>query len=151
MNPMKMFLLSWLLILAMTPCVFAVEVAPRISDREIIEGLAELREGQKSANRRFDDVNQRFDDVNKRFDDVNKRFDDVNKRFDDMNRRFDTIQWMFGLFITISIVLMGTMSRVLWNQQQQLTAMKTSLETFKDELAFLKGLVEKLLPPRAVL
>jgi|GEM_PF-509443 len=83
----------------------AVDVAPRISDREIIEGLSELKQGNRDMNHRIGDLNQninkriddltqnvnkRFDDVNKRFDDVNKRFDDVNKRFDDVNKRFDS-------------------------------------------------------------
>ncbi|MBI5186814.1 MAG: hypothetical protein HZA01_13965 [Nitrospinae bacterium] len=157
--------------------VFAVETAPRISDREIIESLAELKAGQKalgqrlddmnnSVNGRFDDVNKRFDDmnnsVNKRFDDVNKRFDDLqestNKRFDDINGRFDILQWMFGLFITVALSLMGIMGRILWNQQKKLTQIETSLEAQKEELSFLKSLIEKLqslieklLPPRGVL
>ncbi len=69
----------------------AVEVAERISDREIVERLTRIEEGHKSLNNRFDDVNKRFDDVNKRFDDVNRRFDDVNKRIDDVNKRIDDL------------------------------------------------------------
>lgn len=76
----------------------AIEPAKRISDKEVIERLTRLEEGQKALNKRFDDMNHSF---NKRFDDMNhslnKRFDDMNhtfdKRFDDMNRsinqRFD--------------------------------------------------------------
>ena len=156
---------------------FAVDAAPRISDREIIEGLADIRgdikelkaeikrldEGQKAIDRRLDDmnnsVNKRFDDMN---DSVNKRFDDmnnsVNKRFDDVNKRFDTIQWMLGLFITVALSLMGIMGRILWNQQKKLTQIETSLEAQKEEISFLKTLIEKLqtlieklLPPRGVL
>jgi septal ring factor EnvC (AmiA/AmiB activator) len=175
--------------------VLAVEVAPRISDREIIENLANIRgdikelkaeikrldEGQiaiqqqinglkESTNKWLDDINKRFDDmnnsVNKRFDDmnnsVNKRFDDLqestNRRFDDINGRFDILQWMFGLFITVALSLMGIMGRILWNQQKKLTQIETSLEAQKEELSFLKSLIEKLqslieklLPPRGVL
>jgi peptidoglycan hydrolase CwlO-like protein len=171
--------------------VLAVEIAPRISDREIIESLAELKAGQKaleqrfddmnnSVNKRLDDINKRFDDINKRFDDlqestnnrfddVNKRLDDINKRFgdlqestnnrfDDINGRFDILQWMFGLFITAALSLMGIMGRILWNQQKKLTQIETSLEAQKEELSFLKSLIEKLqslieklLPPSGVL
>jgi hypothetical protein len=159
----------------------AVEIAPRISDKEIITGLAELKAGQnaiqlrindlkestqlqlnelkESTNKRFDDVNKRFDDVNKRFDDVNKRFDDVNRRFDDVNNRFvdingrfddlngrfddlngrfDILQWMFGLFITVALSLLGVMGRLLWNQQKKMTWMGASIETQKDEFSFLR-------------
>ena len=44
----------------------AVDVAPRISDREIIESLATLKQGQadltRSIDKRFDSVNQRITD-----------------------------------------------------------------------------------------
>ena len=46
----------------------AVEVVPRISDREIIESLTILKQGQIALNKRFEDVNQRFEDVNSRID-----------------------------------------------------------------------------------
>ena len=56
------------------PLAFAVDVAPRISDREIIESLAELKEGQRALNQRLNDLtastNSRFDDMNKRLNDL---------------------------------------------------------------------------------
>ena len=135
--------------------VFAVEVAPRISDKEIIESLAELKAGQKALQQQINDLKE---STNKRLDDTNKRFDDINRRFDDINRRFDTIQWMLGLFITVALSLMGIMGRILWNQQKKLTQIETSLEAQKEEISFLKTLIEKLqtlieklLPPRGVL
>jgi predicted PurR-regulated permease PerM len=86
--------------LSMAALASAVEVAPRITDREIIEGLSVLKQGNQDINKRIDDVNNRIDDliqsVNKRFDDVNNRIDDltqsVNKRFDDVNRRIDDLK-----------------------------------------------------------
>ncbi len=97
----------WMAMVSIAP---AIEVAPRISDREIIEGLSELKQGNRdlndrmgdlnqSINKRIDDTNNRIDDltqgVNKRFDDlnqsVNKRFDDTNKRIDDTNKRIDDL------------------------------------------------------------
>ncbi len=138
---------------------FAVETAPRISDREIIEGLSNIRgdvkelraeikrldEGQKSLEKRFDDMNSS----------VNKRFDDMNNS---VNRRFDTLQWMLGLFITVAISLMGIMGRILWTQQKRLTQIETTLEAQKEEISFIKALIvklqsliESLLPPRSVL
>ena len=178
----KSLLLLFLLVpLFSYSAAFAVETAPRISDREIIEGLSTIRgdikelrteikrldDGLKSLEKRFDDmncsVNKRFDDMN---NSVNKRFDDmnnsVNKRFDDMNnsvnRRFDALQWMLGLFITVAISLMGIMGRILWTQQKRLTQIETTLEAQKDEISFIKALIvklqsliESLLPPKGVL
>jgi hypothetical protein len=43
------------------------------------------------------------------------------------------------------------MGRMLWIHQAGLTQIKTSLETQKDELVFLKTLIERLLPPKGVL
>jgi len=121
--------------------LLAIETAPRISDSEIVERLTRLEEGQKNLEKRFDDVNRRFDDVNRRFDDLRS----------EMNSRFNTLQWMLGLFITITLVILGFVLRMQWQMHRRQTRMETILETHKDEIAFLKSLIEKLLPPKAVL
>ena len=168
--------------------VWAVERSPRITDREIVERLTRLEEGQKTLSKRIDDLdaklNKRIDDTNKRIDDLgaklNKRIDDlraemngkfdtVNKRIDDlraemnsrfeamdsrfkaMNSRFDTLQWMLGLFITISLVILGFVLRMQWQMGKRQTSMEATLKAHKEELDFLKSLIEKLLPPKGVL
>ena len=55
----------------------AVEVAPRISDREIIESLAEIKAGQQAMQQRFEAIDQRFNDMEKRSE---QRFNDMEKR-----------------------------------------------------------------------
>ena len=59
----KGWLLTLFLILA-SPAAMAVDIAPRISDREIIEALTELKVGQKvlkeTMDQRFEAVDQRF-------------------------------------------------------------------------------------------
>ena len=78
------------------PFAFAVQGNLSLSNKEIIERLAKLQEGQKGLNRRMGDVNKRIDDVNKRIDDVNKRIDDVKddlgKRIDDVNKGVDDVR-----------------------------------------------------------
>jgi exonuclease VII large subunit len=77
--------------------VSAVEVAPRISDREIIESLAELKAGQKALEARMD---QRFDafqrQIDERFGAVDQRFDAFQRRieesFEAVHQRFDAFQ-----------------------------------------------------------
>ena len=134
------------------PAVFAVETAPRISDREIIEGLSTIRGDINELRATIrGDVNELRVEI-KRLDEGQKA---LEKRFDG---RFDVLQWMFGLFITVAISLMGIMGRILWSQQKRLTQIETSLEAQKEEIAFIKALIEKLqsfieklLPPRGVL
>ena len=148
----KRALLSILFLFLALSDIFAVDVAPRISDREIVERLARLEEGQKTLNKRIDDLrsemNDRFAIVDKRIDDLRS---EMNGRFDAMNGRFDTLQWTLGLFITIALVILGFVLRLQWQMARRQTQMETALETQKDELAFFKGLIEKLLPPRGTL
>ncbi|MBI5186978.1 MAG: hypothetical protein HZA01_14805 [Nitrospinae bacterium] len=145
------FLLLLFIILCHVP-VLAVETAPRISDREIIENLSDLRGDIKELKAGQKALEQRFDDMN---NSVNKRFDDMNNS---VNKRFDILQWMLGLFITVALSIFGVMGRILWNQQKKLTQIEATLEAQKEELSFLKSLIEKLqslieklLPPRGVL
>ena len=131
----KIIIITCLIIGILTPSLLiAVERAPRISDREIVERLTKLEEGQKSLEKRFDDVNRRIDDLRS-----------------EMNSRFDTMQWMFGLFIMIALVILGFVLRMQWQMHRRQTRVETTLEVHKDDLAFLKNLIEKLLPPKGVL
>jgi len=114
--------------------LIAIERAPRISDKEIVVRLTRLEEGQKNLERRLDDLRS-----------------EMNSRFEGVDNRFDTLQWMLGLFITIALVILGFVLRMQWQMHRRQTRMETILETHKDELSFLKGLIEKLLPPKDVL
>jgi hypothetical protein len=84
---------------------FAIERAPRISDREIIERLTRLEGGQAQLRaemiQRFEAVNQRFEAVNQRFEGINQRFEGINQRFEAVNERItdlrETMLWGFGL------------------------------------------------------
>ena len=129
--------------------VYAVDVATRISDVEIIERLTRLEEGQK----RLDDSIKTLDiNLNKRIDDLNKRMDNrIDDLRSEMNSRFDTLQWMFGVFITVALLIFGFILRMQWQMHRRQTQMETILGTQRDELAFIKGLIEKLLPPKGVL
>lgn len=123
----------------------AVQVAPRITDREIVERLTRLEEGQRALNKRIDDVNKRIDGLERS---LNKRIDDLRV---EMNDRFNTLQWMLGFFITISLVILGFVSRMQWQMQKRQTSLEAMLRAHEKELAFLKNLIEKLLPPKGVL
>jgi len=162
-------------VLLFSSMAFAVQKAPRITDREIVERLTRLEDGQKALNKRIDDLdnklnkriddlraemNSKFADVNKRIDDVNRRIDDLraemngrfsdlrsemNARFDSMNARFDTLQWMLGLFITIALVILGFVLRMQWQMNKRVTALEAVQAKQGEELVTIRGLVEKVI------
>ncbi|MEK7297063.1 MAG: hypothetical protein AAB069_04095 [Planctomycetota bacterium] len=149
-------ILVFAIFFALQRSVIAVDAAPHISDREIVESLTEMRgdikrleDGQKKLGEELQTVEWR---INKRMDD---KFADLrsemNGRFDDVNHRFDTLQWMFGLFVTIALVILGFVLRMQWQMHQRQTRIETVLETQRDELSFIKGIIEKLLPPKGTL
>ena len=142
----KVIIFTGLMVILLVPMVAAaVEKAPRITDREIVERLTRLEEGQKALNERIDGLGK---SLNKRIDDLHT---EMNGRFQAMDKRFDTLQRMLGLFITISLVILGFVLRMQWQMQRRQTGLEATLNAHKDELAFLKNLIEKLLPPKEVL
>ncbi|SHF42795.1 Protein of unknown function [Desulfacinum infernum DSM 9756] len=116
----------------------AVETAPRITDREIVERLSRLEEGQRSLEARLDGLERS----------LNKRIDDLRA---EMNARFDTLQWTLGLFITVALVILGFVLRLQWQMHRRLTRLETIQEKQGRDLDFVKSLIEKLLPPKGVL
>ena len=62
-------------VLIIPSLLLAVERAPRISDREIVERLTKLEEGQKNLEKRIDGVNKRIDDLRSQ---MNSRLDDLH-------------------------------------------------------------------------
>jgi len=53
----------WLLLCLLPTLTSAVEVAPRVTDREIIESLAAIKAQLSAHDTRFDAIDQRFYDV----------------------------------------------------------------------------------------
>lgn len=85
----------------------------------IEERLIRLEEGQKSLEKRFDDLtlqmNNRFNDISNRFNDMNDRFDDMNNRFDDINSKFSWLYIMLSSIIALNGVVVGS---VVWLARQ---------------------------------
>ncbi len=106
----------------------ALETAPSLSDREIIERLTRLEEKQKALEKRIDILEE-----------------NMNKRFDDMNKRFDVLMWMIGLFVSIVSVILGFVIRIQWQMNKRLSSVEATLVVQRDEISFLKGIIEKLI------
>jgi len=115
-----------LLLFFFVPVASAVDVAPRISDREIIESLAELKEGQRALRQQISDLQastqRQIDDLKTS---IQQQLDDQKasnqQQFDMFQRQFDTLQSTLWLFITIALVILGAMGKILWEHQKQLT------------------------------
>jgi exonuclease VII large subunit len=125
---LRLHILALCLLILSGGSVHAVEVAPRISDREIIESLTELKAGQQQVNQRLDDLqvqmDKRFEAVDQRFESIDKRLDDLqtqmDKRFEAVDQRFEAMQQMMDKRFEVVDQRFESMDKRL-DQQFQLT------------------------------
>jgi predicted PurR-regulated permease PerM len=112
---------------------YAYETAPRISDREIIESLVELKQGQKNMNQRFEDMNQRFEDMNQRFENMNQSF----------NQRFESMQnLMLALFGSAMAFVLGMLGYIIWDRKTAQQPFKRRLYNLENEFVELEEQLE---------
>ena len=126
---------------------YALKVAPRITDREIVEKLTRLEAGQAAINQRIDDLNnqlnQRINDVsnrlNQRIDDVNKRIDDLDKkltqRIDDTNQRISDLYDITLTMFAILAALMGALfGYIIWDRRTMMKPVQERLERLEKDI-----------------
>ncbi len=155
----NLLLLITLLINCLPIYAQAVEVAPRISDREIIESLAnlrgdikELKGGQQALNQRIDGLNQqlsqRIDGLNQQ---LSQRIDGLNQqlsqRIDDMNQRLDQriddmgqqlsqrINLVENLILTMLAAVFGLIGYIVWDR-------KTAMRPLENRLVHIESALE---------
>jgi hypothetical protein len=83
----------------------AIEVAPRITDREIVERLTRLEEGQKFIIQHFE---QRFDDMNQR-----------------ITEQHQTMLALYGSLVALIIALFGY---IAWDRRTMFRPLKERIE-----------------------
>ncbi len=105
------------LLLAAVPTQ-AVDVAPRITDREIVERLTRLEEGQKNLDKRLSDM-QAFNE---------QRFASIDQRFTDLQ---NTMLSLFGAMIALIIALFGY---IAWDRRTMFKPMIARLERIERDL-----------------
>ncbi|MEA1967233.1 MAG: hypothetical protein U9N77_03320 [Thermodesulfobacteriota bacterium] len=110
--------------------VLALETAPAITDREVVEKLAKLEAGQQALNQRISDLRSEMKSGQEALRSEMKLGQEAqDKRFDDLNQRIgDAIYIMttiFGTVIALIAVLIGYM---LWDRR---TMMKPVIERVK--------------------
>ena len=114
-----------LILFSISAEVSGMKVAPRISDREIIEALTELKAGQKAIQQQIADLK----------DSTNKQIADTNRRIDELK---DFMFWGFGILFAGMFTLVGF---VLWDRR---TALSPAIRKNK-ELEEREDRVEKAL------
>ncbi|PXF52166.1 MAG: hypothetical protein C4B57_11340 [Deltaproteobacteria bacterium] len=116
----------------------AVEVAPRITDREIIQGLAEIKGEIRGIKARLDSVDKRFEQVDKRFEQVDKRFDvmqhNMDNRFDSIEKKIDQLVLlmtsMVGAFAAIVAITIGF---AIWDRRTAVRPLQAQIWLLENE------------------
>ena len=91
------FFILFFFILSLPVSILAVEVAPRISDREIIEKLTGLEAGQEALR-----------------SEMNQRFEAVDQRFEALESQYDRI---WNLILVVLAGIMGLIGFIIWDRK----------------------------------
>ena len=130
-------IITLLLALSYPRGVVAVEIAPRISDREIIERLTKLEEGQKRLEESLgakiqantEAITQLRTDMNTQFERIEKQFDRVNAQLD---RMFQLTLAILGAFAAI---VAATIGFALWDRRTMIRPFESKVKEIEEELA----------------
>jgi cytochrome c-type biogenesis protein CcmH/NrfG len=139
---MKHIIIFLFMLTGFSTGLHAVEVAPRISDREIIESLAELKAGQKSLqtimNERFKVVEQRFISTDQRFMSLEQRFTSIDQRFEQADKRFDQVDKRFDQIWSLMLVMLagifGLIGFIVWDRKTAMKPLEQRLDRIENEL-----------------
>ena len=86
------FVVMTLLLLSVPAAPQTVERAPRITDREIIEGLIRLAEGQKALRQLLSGHEQRFTAIDQRFTLIERRLANAEQRLTSVEQRLASVE-----------------------------------------------------------
>jgi hypothetical protein len=126
------------LILFFFPAIsMAIEVAPRISDREIVERLTRLEErltrleeGQKAILREMD----------KRFEAMDKRFEEMDKRFEAMDKRFEALDGKIDLLANIfTVIVVSVIGFAIWDRRTMTRPFEIKVKSIEKEISETQG------------
>ncbi|MBW1972182.1 MAG: hypothetical protein JRI44_05010 [Deltaproteobacteria bacterium] len=111
----------------------AIETAPRITDREIIEALTRIEIRQNNLEKEIAqlrvDMNEQFRKIDKQFDRIDKQFDRMDKQFDRMGKQFDR---MVNIISAIVIAFFGivavTIGFALWDRRTMIRPFEAKIK-----------------------
>ena len=109
----------------------AVEAAPRITDREIIQGLAEIKGEIRGIKARLDSVDKRFEQVDKRFDvmqhNMDNRFDSIEKKIDQL------VLLMTGMVGAFAAIVAITIGFAIWDRRTAVRPLQAQIWLLENE------------------
>ena len=150
---------AWLLILMMLPAtLWAVEIAPRITDREITEKLArleagqealrsemksgqealrsEMKSGQEALSLRISDLRAEMKSNQESLRaEMKSGMEALGKRLDDLNERLaDTNATMLVLFTSLIGLIVALFGYMIWDRRTMMKPVSEKLERFEREV-----------------
>ncbi len=123
MKKRNTILVGALILFFMPVFAAAVDVAPRITDLEIVERLARLEAGQQAIIREID----------KRFEAIDKRFEVMDKRFDAMDRKIDLLA---GIFTAMTVSVIGF---AIWDRRTMIRPFEIKVKSIDGEILEIRG------------
>lgn len=122
---MKRTIMVLLAIIFCNSVCWAVEVAPRISDREIVERLTRLEEGQKAILREMD---KRFESIDNRFELIDNRFESIDKRFDQL------INVLIAIISAFAGIVAVTIGFAIWDRRTMIRPFETTVNALEKNI-----------------
>jgi len=139
--------ISCMLVLWTSALVQAVEVAPRITDREIIERLTRLEEGQNTLRAEIRanaeaiqllraDMAQLRQDLNVHFDRIEARFGQIEARFGQIEARFGQMTSMMMIIVlAFAGVVASTIGFAIWDRRTMIRPFESKVRAIEEELS----------------
>jgi len=132
----KILYLFLLLQLIIPGALLALEPAPDITDREVVEKLAKLEAGQQALRSEIKTgqqaLNQRISDLRSEMksgqEALNKRLDDLSQRISDSSYTMITI---FGALVVLISVVLGL---ILWDRRTMLKPVVERVERIERDI-----------------
>ena len=122
----------FILILLCNSVCWAVEVAPRITDREIVERLSKLEEGQKAILREMD---QRFESIDQRFESLDQRFESIDHRFESIDQRFDQLtNLLIAIISAFAGIVAVTIGFAIWDRRTMIRPFETKVRALENRI-----------------
>ena len=143
------FILTGFLALSFLPGpVWAVEAAPALTDREIIERLTRLEEGQTAIRAEMGQLRADMDkqvgqlraEIGQLRADTDKQVSQLREEMqqlrDDINAQFDRLyQLLLGLLGTFTALVLATIGFALWDRRTMLRPVEKRVTNLEEEIA----------------
>ena len=130
---MKSTVIALIVIVFGCSICWGVEVAPRITDREIVERLTRLEEGQKAILREMD---KRFESMDRRFESMDRQFESMDKRFESMDKRFDQlINVVIAIISAFAGIVAVTIGFAIWDRRTMIRPFETKIKAMESQLS----------------